>query len=132
MHNWNQLLLDFVQSPLQPMPVSLGLHGSLSQGSYALSLGAFQIKHLYINVILSVIPSPHLTQQTRTILVPHVMIKLNDCGFEFSMVCEWCALIKEDKDNSLQFTKIFPTKFLKLPIRQSFPCTILCYMVSEN
>ena len=36
------------------------------------------------------------------------------------MVCEWCVLIEEDKDNSLQFFKVFPTKFLKLPIRQVF------------
>ena len=35
--------LDSVQLLLQPMPVSLGLPSSLSQGSYAPSLGAFQI-----------------------------------------------------------------------------------------
>ena len=48
------------------MPVALGLPGSLSQRSYALSLGAFQINHLYICVLPSVIPSPHLTLQTPT------------------------------------------------------------------
>ena len=35
--------LDSVQSPLQPMPVSLGLPSSFSQGSYVPLLGAFQI-----------------------------------------------------------------------------------------
>ena len=36
----------------------------------------------------------------------------------------WCAsvLFNEDKDDSLQFAKVFPEKFLKLPIRQSFSC----------
>ena len=47
--------------------VSIGLPGSLSLGSYAPSLRAFQIK--YIRVIPSVIPSPHLTlQNAHTIL----------------------------------------------------------------
>ena len=57
---------------LQPIPVSIGLPGSLSQGNYAPSLGAFQIKHLYIGV------NPITTLDTanaHTILVPRVMIK---------------------------------------------------------
>ena len=47
--------------------------------------------------------------------------KINDCGFKFSVACKWCVLFKEDKDDSLQFAKVFSAKFLKLPIRQSFP-----------
>ena len=35
--------LDSVQLPLQLMPVTLGLPSSLSQGSYAPSLGKFQL-----------------------------------------------------------------------------------------
>ena len=54
--------------------------------------------------------------------------KVNDCGFKFSMVCKWHVLIEEDKDDSLQFAKVFPTEFLKLSICQNFPqlpfCTI--------
>ena len=47
--------------------------------------------------------------------------KINNCGFKFSMACNWHVLIKENNDNLLKFAKVFPTKFLKLPIRQSFP-----------
>ena len=39
--------------------------------------------------------------------------EINDCGFKFSVACEWRVLIEEDKDNLLQFAKVFPTKFLK-------------------
>ena len=92
--------------------VSLGLPSSLSQESYALSLVAS--KHLYICT-----PSPHLTLQMHTILVPHVV-------FQFSMECKWHVVIEEDKDNSLQFAKVFPTKLLKLPICQSFPPPPFC------
>ena len=46
--------------------------------------------------------------------------KVNDCGFKFSVAGEWCFLFKENKDDSLLFAKVFPAKFLKLPIRQSF------------
>ena len=42
-------------------------------------------------------------------------------AFKFSVACECHVLIEKDTDNSLQFTKVFPTKFLKLPICQSFP-----------
>ena len=42
--------------------------------------------------------------------------KVNDCGFKFSVECEWCVLFKEDKGDLLQFAKVFPT-------------TILCYTV---
>ena len=52
--------------------------------------------------------------------------KVNDCGFKFSVACEWCVLFKEDKDDSLQFAKVFPTKFLKLLICQSFPPPLFC------
>ena len=45
--------------------------------------------------------------------------KINDCGFKFCVVYTWHVLIEEDKDNSLEFAKVFPTKFLKLLIRQS-------------
>ena len=73
----------------------------------------FQIKHLYICVIPSVIPSPHFdAANAHAILTPHVMImKINDCGFKFSMASQQHVLIKEDKDNLLQFAKVFPAKF---------------------
>ena len=93
---------------LQPMSVSLGLPGSLSQGSYALLLGAFQIKHLHICVILDCKHKHHFSATHDG--------KINNCGFRFSVACEWHVLIEEDKDNSLQFA---PTKFIKLPIPQS-------------
>ena len=56
----------------------------------------------------------------------------------------WDALIEEDKDNLLQFAKVFPAKFLKLTIRQKvlprqilkvnnspkfYPATVLHYTV---
>ena len=64
------------QSQLSMLPVSTGLPGYCSQGSLAPSLGAFQITHFYICVIVRVIPSPHLTlQSAHTILAPHMMIK---------------------------------------------------------
>ena len=47
--------------------------------------------------------------------------KVNDCGFKFSTACKWYVSFKEDKDDSLQFAKVFPAKFLKLVIRQFFP-----------
>ena len=34
------------------------------------------------------------------------------------MACEWCVLIKEDKDNSLQFNKVSPATVLH--------CTVQC------
>ena len=81
-------------------------------------------KHLYICGV----PSPHLTLQTHTPFNTARDDKINNCGFKFSVACKWHVLIEEDKDNSLQFSKVFPTKFLKLPIHQSFPpppfCTI--------
>ena len=42
------------------------------------------------------------------------------------LILAWRVLIEEDKDNSLQFTKVFPAKFLKLPIHQSFPLPPFC------
>ena len=47
--------------------------------------------------------------------------------FKFSVACKWCVLIKEDKDNLLQFAKVFPNK---LPIRQSYPHAIFRCMVA--
>ena len=65
-HAWLKLVTTkSTWTPLQPMPVSLALAGSLSQRSYVPSLGAFQIKHLYIRVTPTFIPSPNLTLQTR-------------------------------------------------------------------
>ena len=52
--------------------------------------------------------------------------KINDCGIKFSVACEWSVLIEEDKDDSLQFAKVFSAKFLKLPIRQSFSPPLFC------
>ena len=88
--------------------VSLGLPGSLSQESYTPTLGAFQTS-LYLWCPLTTLD----TTNACTILASHVMIKQMNVAFKFSMACEWCALIKEDKDNSLQFAKVFLTKFLK-------------------
>jgi len=34
--------------------------------------------------------------------------------FIFSVACEWRVLIKQDKDNSLQFAKVFPHQILKV------------------
>ena len=33
--------------------------------------------------------------------------KVNDCGFNINVACEWRVLCKEDKDDSLQFAKVF-------------------------
>ena len=55
--------------------------------------------------------------------------KVNDCGFKFSVACKWCVSFKKDKDDSLQFAKVFPTKFLKLVIRQFSPTTVLRYTI---
>ena len=55
--------------------------------------------------------------------------KVNYRGFKFSAMCEWCVSFREDKDDSLQFTKVFPTKFLKLVIYQFSPATVLRYTV---
>ena len=52
--------------------------------------------------------------------------KINDCGFKFSVACKWCVLIEQDKDDLLQFAKVFPAKFLKLPIHQSFSPSPFC------
>ena len=42
----------------------------------------------------------------------------------------WHVLIKEDKDNSLQFAKVFLTKFLKAAnVPKFFAATVLHYMV---
>ena len=55
--------------------------------------------------------------------------KINNCSFKFSMACNWHVLIKEGNHNLLKFTKVFPAKFLKLPICQSFPpANILSYI----
>ena len=109
------------------VPVSIGLPGSCSQGSYSPSLGAFQIKHLYIRVILSVIPSPHLTLQTHTFFSATRDDKIKDCGFKFSMACEWHNLIKEDKDAICQS---FPHQILKVTNSPKFhPASVLHYMV---
>ena len=50
--------------------------------------------------------------------------KINDCGFKFSVACEW--RVEEEKEDLLQFAKIFPDKFLKLPICQIFPSPSFC------
>ena len=99
---------------------SLGLLGSLSQEGYAPSQGAFQTS------LYSCCPSPHLTLQTHAPFKAAHDDKINDCGFNFSVACEWRVLIEEDKDNTLQFAKVFPTKFLKLSIRQSFSPPQFC------
>ena len=54
---------------------------------------------------------------------------MNNCDFKFSMVSEWHVIIEEDKNNLLQFAKVFPTKFLKLPIRQSFTLPPFCTII---
>ena len=82
-------------------------------------------KHLHIGGV----PSSHLTLQTHTPFNAAHDDKINDCGFNFSMACEWRTLIEEDIDNSLQFAKVFSAKFLNLLIHQFFPATILRYTV---
>ena len=53
--------------------------------------------------------------------------KINDCGSKFSIVCEWCILTEEDRDNSLEFAKIFPFKVTDSP--KFSPTTVLRYTV---
>ena len=66
MHGWLKLVTNkstwtpFNHRYSLSVPASLGLPGSLSQGSYAPSLGEFQIKHLYI-LVPSQVSSPHRT-----------------------------------------------------------------------
>ena len=73
------------------------------------------------------VPSPHLTLQTHTPFNAARDDKINDCGFNFSVVCEWRVLIEEDKDNSLQFTKF---QILKATDSPKFsPTTVLHYTV---
>ena len=38
--------------------------------------------------------------------------KVNNCGFKFSVAREWHVLFKKDKDDSLQFAKVFPATVL--------------------
>ena len=65
--------------------VSLGLPCSLSQGSYAPSLRAFQIEHLHI----SVIPSLHLNLYKCTYHFSTTCNdKINNCGFKFNVASE--------------------------------------------
>ena len=53
--------------------------------------------------------------------------KINDCGFKFSMACEWCVLIKQDKDT---FHQSLPHQILKVTNSPKFyPTTVLRYMV---
>ena len=59
-----------------------------------------------IGSIIFIVLSPHYKR-------PHHFSatrddKVNDCGFKFSMACEWCVLFEEHKDDSLQFAKVFP------------------------
>ena len=105
------------KSQIYMLPVSIELPGSHSQESYAPSLGALNIFIFVSSRVLS----PHHTQHCKCAHYFNATCndKINDCGFKFSVVCQWHVLIK-DKDNLLQFAKVFPTKFLKLPIRQSF------------
>ena len=52
-------------------------------------------------------------------------------AFKFSVACTWCVLIKEDKDNSLQFAKVF-LQILKVTNSPKFSpppfCTIRYYI----
>ena len=57
-------------------------------------------------VFITSLQTPHYFSTTRD-------DKVNDCGFKFSAVCKWRVSFKEDKDDSLQFIKVFPAKFLK-------------------
>ena len=36
--------------------------------------------------------------------------------YKFSLVCKWCVVIKEDKDNSFQFAKNFQLQILKVTV----------------
>ena len=44
----------------------------------------------------------------------------------------WHALIEDHKEDSLQFAEVFPAKFLKLAIRQSFPPPLFCAIQHIN
>ena len=88
---------------------SLGLLISLSQ---KMLHHKEHFKHLYICSVCSPLRSPYLTLQTHAPFNSARDDKINDCGFNLSMACEWCVLIEEDKDNLLQFAKVFPAKFL--------------------
>ena len=81
-------------------------------------------KHLYIRGI------PHHTWHCKRVhhFTPARDDKINDCGFNLACRTSGVFSSRKTKGNLLQFAKVFPTKFLKLPIRQSFPpppfCTI--------
>ena len=111
---------------LQPMPVSIGFPSSLLQGSYTLSLGGFKL-NIFIFVSSQVLSLHHIRHCKH---VHYFSVtcddQINACGLKFSMACEWHILIEEDKDNLLQFAKVFPTKFLNLPIHQSFILAPFC------
>ena len=64
-----------------------------------------------------VLSSKHLTLQTRTLNATRDD-KINDCGFKFSVACQWRVLIKEDEDNFIA-------------IRQNSPRQILSYQFAK-
>ena len=104
------------------LPVSIGLPGSCSQGSYSPSSGAFQIKYLYFR------GHPEYYSLTTLDTTATRDDKINDCGFKFSVACEWHILIEEeDKDAICQS---FPHQILKVNnLLKFYPAIILHYMV---
>ena len=124
--------MDSLQSPLQPMSVSHRLPGSLSQGSYVPFIRSIPN---YIS-LYSCHPRYYPLTTLDTANAHHFSAtcddKINICGFKFSVKSEWHVLIKEDKDNLLQFAKDFPSKFLKLLIHQSFSLPPFCTIWYKN
>ena len=116
----------YKKSRLSMLPVSIALPSSRLQGSYAPSWKYFKL-NIFIFVSSRVL-SPHHTWHYRHACYFNATRddKINNCGFKFSVVCQWHVLIEEDKNNLLQFAKVLPTKFLKLPIRQSFTPLPFC------
>ena len=53
---------------------------------------------------------------------------INDCGFKFSVACEWRVLIEQDNDT---FRQSFPRQILKVTNSLKFyPAIVLRYTVS--
>ena len=107
-----------------PVSIAIRLPSSCSQGSYAPSWEYLNLNSCHPECY------PLTTLDTANAHTTYFNTthddKINDCGFKFSMVCQWRVLNEEDQHNLLQFAKVFPTKFLKLLICQSFTPPPFC------
>ena len=91
---------------------------------------AFQIKHLYIChpecyhlTTLDTANMAHYFSATRD-------DKINDCGFKFSVACEWRILIEEDKNTIHQSFSRQILEVTNLP--KFYPTTVVCYTVATS